>query len=80
MIGKALMAEYAFRAVDLAGGAGFCRSAWLKRRLRDIQGARYRPPQRGVQPQNADAMALEKPVAQIYWTRAARSPRQNRGR
>lgn len=70
MIGKALMADHAVRAVELAmelaGGAGFYRSAGLERRFRDIQGARYHPLQRGGQAQYAGAMALGEPVAQIF--------------
>ena len=70
MIGRALVAEQAIRAVELAmelaGGAGFYRAAGLERRFRDVQGARYHPMQRGPQTEYAGAMALGLPVATIY--------------
>jgi indole-3-acetate monooxygenase len=70
MIGKALVAENAIRAVELAmelaGGAGFYRAAGLERRFRDIQGARYHPLQSGPQAQYAGAMALGEDVARVY--------------
>ncbi len=70
MIGKALVAENAIRAVELAmelaGGAGFYRDAGLERRFRDIQGARYHPLQSGPQAAYAGAMALGLPVATIF--------------
>jgi indole-3-acetate monooxygenase len=70
MIGKALVADHAIRAVELAmelaGGAGFYRAAGLERRFRDIQGARYHPLQRGPQARYAGAMALGQPVATIF--------------
>jgi len=70
MIGKALVAENAIRtvelAMELAGGAGFYRSAGLERRFRDVQGARYHPLQSGPQAAYAGAMALGLPVATIY--------------
>ena len=70
MIGRTLVAEHAIRAVELAmelaGGAGFYRSAGLERRFRDIQGARYHPLQQGPQAAYAGAMALGQPVDTIY--------------
>jgi indole-3-acetate monooxygenase len=70
MIGKALVADHAIRAVELAmelaGGAGFYRAAGLERRFRDIQGARYHPLQSGPQAQYAGAMALGEDVARVY--------------
>jgi alkylation response protein AidB-like acyl-CoA dehydrogenase len=45
MIGRQLVGRHAIAAVEhameLAGGAGFYRSAGLERRFRDIQAARY---------------------------------------
>ncbi len=70
MIGKTLVADHAIRAVELAmelaGGAGFYRSAGLERCFRDIQGARYHPMQRGAQAQYSGAMALGEPVATVF--------------
>ena len=70
MIGKALMADHAIRAVELAmelaGGAGFYRAAGLERCFRDIQGARYHPMQAGRQAQYAGAVALGEPVATVF--------------
>jgi alkylation response protein AidB-like acyl-CoA dehydrogenase len=70
MMGRALVAENALRAVELAmelaGGAGFYRAAGLERRFRDIQGARFHPLQQGPQAAYAGAMALGQPVATIY--------------
>lgn len=70
MIGKALVAENAIRAVELAmelaGGAGFYRAAGLERRFRDVQGARFHPLQAGPQAAYAGAMALGLPVATIF--------------
>jgi alkylation response protein AidB-like acyl-CoA dehydrogenase len=70
MIGKQLAARHAIAAVELAmelaGGAGFYRSAGLERRFRDIQAARYHPLQSGPQAQYAGAMALGLPVDRIY--------------
>ena len=48
--------------MELAGGAGFYRSAGLERRFRDIQAARYHPLQAGPQAEYAGAMALGLPV------------------
>ena len=48
-------------AMELAGGAGFYRSAGLERRFRDIQAARYHPLQSGPQAEYAGAMALGLP-------------------
>jgi alkylation response protein AidB-like acyl-CoA dehydrogenase len=70
MIGRQLVARHAIAAVDLAmelaGGAGFYRSAGLERRFRDIQAARYHPLQSGPQAQYAGAMALGLPVDRIF--------------
>jgi alkylation response protein AidB-like acyl-CoA dehydrogenase len=70
MIGKALLTENAIRAVELglelAGGAGFYRSAGLERRFRDLQAARFHPLQQGKQAAFAGAMALGLPVEHIY--------------
>ena len=70
MMGKVLVAEHAIRAVELAmelaGGAGFYRSAGLERCFRDIQGARYHPMQRGAQALYAGAMALGEDVAAVF--------------
>jgi alkylation response protein AidB-like acyl-CoA dehydrogenase len=70
MMAKSLMADHAIRAVELAmelaGGAGFYRSAGLERRFRDIQGARYHPMQSGPQAAYAGAMALGLPVDRLY--------------
>ena len=70
MIGRSIVAENAIRtvelAMELAGGAGFYRSAGLERRFRDVQGARYHPLQQGPQAQYAGAMALGQPVATIF--------------
>jgi alkylation response protein AidB-like acyl-CoA dehydrogenase len=52
--------------MELAGGAGFYRSAGLERCFRDVQGARYHPLQQGPQAQYAGAMALGVPVAAIF--------------
>ncbi|KAA2214475.1 acyl-CoA dehydrogenase family protein [Teichococcus oryzae] len=70
MIGRALVAENAIRAVELAmelaGGAGFCRASGLERLFRDIQGARFHPLQAGPQSRYAGAMALGLPVDRIF--------------
>jgi alkylation response protein AidB-like acyl-CoA dehydrogenase len=70
MIGRQLVARHAIAAVDLAmelaGGAGFYRSAGLERKFRDIQAARYHPLQSGPQAQYAGAMALGLPVDRIF--------------
>jgi len=70
MIGRALLAEHAIKAVEhameAAGGAGFYRSVGLERRFRDIQGARYHPLQSGPQAEYAGAMALGLPVDRIF--------------
>jgi alkylation response protein AidB-like acyl-CoA dehydrogenase len=70
MIGKELVARHAIAAVEsameLAGGAGFYRSAGLERRFRDIQAARYHPLQSGPQAEYAGAMALGLPVDRIF--------------
>jgi indole-3-acetate monooxygenase len=70
MIGRHLVTRHAIAAVDLAmelaGGAGFYRSAGLERKFRDIQAARYHPLQSGPQAQYAGAMALGLPVDRIF--------------
>ncbi|HVD84728.1 MAG TPA: acyl-CoA dehydrogenase family protein [Bradyrhizobium sp.] len=70
MIGRQLVARHAIASVDLAmelaGGAGFYRSANLERKFRDIQAARYHPLQSGPQAQYAGAMALGLPVDRIF--------------
>lgn len=70
MIGRQLVARHAIAAVEyameLAGGAGFYRSAGLERRFRDIQAARYHPLQTGPQAEYAGAMALGLPVDRIF--------------
>lgn len=67
---RTLVAENALRAVELAmelaGGAGFYRTAGLERRFRDMQGARYHPLQQGPQTRYAGAMALGVPTATVY--------------
>jgi alkylation response protein AidB-like acyl-CoA dehydrogenase len=70
MIGRQLVERHAIAAVELAmqlaGGAGFYRSAGLERRFRDIQAARYHPLQSGLQAEYAGAMALDIPVDRIF--------------
>jgi alkylation response protein AidB-like acyl-CoA dehydrogenase len=70
MIGRQLEARHAIAAVDLAmelaGGAGFYRSAGLERKFRDIQAARYHPLQSGPQAQYAGTMALGLPVDRVF--------------
>jgi alkylation response protein AidB-like acyl-CoA dehydrogenase len=70
MIGRQLVERHAIAAVELAmqlaGGAGFYRSAGLERRFRDIQAARYHPLQSGPQAEYAGAMALDIPVDRIF--------------
>ena len=70
MIGRQLVARHAIASVEyameLAGGAGFYRSAGLERRFRDIQAARYHPLQSGPQAEYAGAMALGLPVEHIF--------------
>jgi alkylation response protein AidB-like acyl-CoA dehydrogenase len=70
MIGRQLVARHAIAAVDLAmelaGGAGFYRSAGLERKFRDIQAARYHPLQSGPQAQYTGAMALGLPIDRIF--------------
>ena len=70
MIGRHLVARHAIAAVDLAlelaGGAGFYRSAGLERKFRDIQAARYHPLQPGPQAQYAGSMALGLPVDRVF--------------
>lgn len=70
MTGKRLVTQHAIAAVELAmelaGGAGFYRTAGLERRFRDIQAARYHPLQSGTQAQYAGAMALGLPVERIF--------------
>ena len=70
MIGRALVAEHAIKAVELAlelaGGTGFYRANGLERRFRDIQGARYHPLQQGPQAAYAGSMALGLPVDRVF--------------
>jgi alkylation response protein AidB-like acyl-CoA dehydrogenase len=70
MIGRQLASQHAIAAVtyamELAGGAGFYRSAGLERRFRDIQASRYHPLQAGPQAEYAGAMALGLPIDRIY--------------
>jgi alkylation response protein AidB-like acyl-CoA dehydrogenase len=70
MIGRQLVARHAIAAVDLAmelaGGAGFYRSAGLERKFRDIQAARYHPLQSGPQAQYAGTMALGLSVDRVF--------------
>lgn len=70
MIGRQLVERHAIatveKAMELAGGAGFYRSAGLERRFRDIQAARYHPLQAGPQAEYAGAMALGLPIEKIF--------------
>ena len=70
MIGKQLATRHAIAAVEfameLAGGAGFYRSAGLERKFRDIQAARYHPLQSGPQAQYAGTMALGLPIDRVF--------------
>ena len=70
MMGRALVAEHAIQAVELAmelaGGAGFYRSNGLERRFRDIQGARFHPLQQGPQATYAGSMALGLPIDKVF--------------
>jgi alkylation response protein AidB-like acyl-CoA dehydrogenase len=70
MIGRQLVARHAIAAVEhameVAGGAGFYRSAGLERRFRDIQAARYHPLRPGSQAEYAGSMALGLPVDRIF--------------
>jgi alkylation response protein AidB-like acyl-CoA dehydrogenase len=70
MIGRQLAERHAIAAVEysmeMAGGAGFYRSAGLERRFRDIQAARYHPLQAGPQAEYAGAMALGLPIEKVF--------------
>ena len=70
MMGRRLVEENAIRtvelAMELAGGAGFYRSAGLERLLRDVQAARYHPMQRESQFEYAGALAFGQSVAKIF--------------
>jgi alkylation response protein AidB-like acyl-CoA dehydrogenase len=70
MIGRQLTARHAIAAVEyameLAGGAGFYRSAGLERRFRDIQAARYHPMQSGPQAEYTGSFALGLPVERVF--------------
>jgi alkylation response protein AidB-like acyl-CoA dehydrogenase len=70
MIGRQLAQRHAIAAVEyameMAGGAGFYRSAGLERRFRDIQAARYHPLQAGPQAEYAGAMALGLPIEKVF--------------
>jgi indole-3-acetate monooxygenase len=52
--------------MQVAGGAGFYRSAGLERRFRDIQAARYHPLQAGPQAEYAGCMALGLPIDRVF--------------
>lgn len=60
--GRALVGRSVLRVADLAfevvGGAGFFRDAGFERLFRDLQGARFHPPQDGDQRRLAAALAL----------------------
>jgi alkylation response protein AidB-like acyl-CoA dehydrogenase len=62
MIGRAILACSAIRAVDkamdVAGGAAFYRDFGLERRFRDVQAARFHPLQEKAQLRYAGRMAL----------------------
>jgi acyl-CoA dehydrogenase len=62
MIGRALVGRAALRtveaAMEVAGGAGFFRSAGLERLFRDVQGARYHAPRGPAQQRYAGRLAL----------------------
>jgi alkylation response protein AidB-like acyl-CoA dehydrogenase len=70
MIGRVLVERHAIAAVDLAmqvaGGAGFYRSAGLERCFRDIQAARYHPLQAGPQAEYAGSIALGLPIDRVF--------------
>jgi len=70
MIGRTLVAKNAIEAVELAmelaGGAGFYRSAGLERRFRDIQGARFHPLQQGPQATYTGSFALGLPIDKVF--------------
>ena len=70
MIGRQLVERHAIAAVEcamqVAGGAGFYRSAGLERRFRDIQAARYHPLQAGPQAEYAGCMALGLPIDRVF--------------
>ncbi|MBX3582145.1 MAG: acyl-CoA dehydrogenase family protein [Rhizobiaceae bacterium] len=70
MIGRTQVARNAIDtvelALELAGGAGFYRSAGLERRFRDVQGARFHPLQQGPQAAYTGSMALGLPVDKVF--------------
>jgi alkylation response protein AidB-like acyl-CoA dehydrogenase len=70
MIGRALVAQHAIAAVELAmelaGGGSFYRANGLERCFRDIQGARFHPLQTGPQARYAGSMALGLPVTNVF--------------
>jgi alkylation response protein AidB-like acyl-CoA dehydrogenase len=70
MTGRQLAERHAIAAVEyamqVAGGAGFYRSAGLERRFRDIQAARYHPLQAGPQAEYAGSMALGLPIERVF--------------
>ena len=70
MIGRQLVERHAIasveRAMEMAGGIGFFRSAGLERKFRDIQAARYHPLQRGQQAEYNGSMALGLPVERVF--------------
>jgi acyl-CoA dehydrogenase len=62
MTGRTLAGRHAIRTVEKAmevtGGASFFRSLGLERMFRDVQGARFHPPQEKPQLVYAGRMAL----------------------
>jgi hypothetical protein len=54
------------KSITVAQRAGFCRTAGLERRFRDIQAARYHPLQAGLQARYAGLLALSPPVDRIF--------------
>jgi alkylation response protein AidB-like acyl-CoA dehydrogenase len=70
MIGRHLAERHAIaaveRAMEVAGGVGFYRSAGLERCFRDIQAARFHPLQSGPQAEYAGSLALGLPVNNVY--------------
>jgi alkylation response protein AidB-like acyl-CoA dehydrogenase len=70
MTGRQLAERHAIAAIEhamqVAGGAGFYRSAGLERRLRDVQAARYHPLQAGPQAEYAGSIALGLPIDRVF--------------
>jgi alkylation response protein AidB-like acyl-CoA dehydrogenase len=65
LVGRHALAAVEF-AMELAGGAGFYRSAGLERKFRDIQASRYHPLTSGPQAQYAGSMALGLPIDRVF--------------